>query len=507
MWHLTPVTAAIVSVAKEHDGHLVAVAALICLLSCYTALTLISRAGKPGTTSSDPWLTAAAVVTGCGIWAAHFVALLAFQPGLRIGYDANQALVAAAIGIVCSGLGFAAVVRGRAALGGAVVGVGAAVMNYAVMRALRLPAHEHWNAALVVASFLTAAGFGAAALDLSSRPRWRSQFAAAVLLTISTLSAHFMGMAALSLTPDPSIAVPSEMIPPIWFSVAITAICVLIMGLGVIGSLVDQHIAKLEATKRELERTAEKLSIAAKAATAADQAKSQFLASMSHELRTPLNAVLGFSEILKEQSFGAPDAARVRDYSSIIFDSGAHLLALIDDILDISKVDAGHLQLNEERIDLGAAVASCMHLLEPHARKANVRFEASMPENLPCLYADDRRVRQILLNLFSNAVKFTAQGGRVHVGVLSGQDGVAIAVSDNGIGMTREEIPIALSRFGQIDSKLSRKHTGTGLGLPLSKHLIELHGGTLSIASEAGRGTTVTVLFPSERAVPVHMAA
>jgi signal transduction histidine kinase len=507
MWHLAPVAAAIVSVAKEHDGHLVAVAALICLLSCYTALTLIGRTGKPGTSSSDPWLIAAAVVTGCGVWAVHFVALLAFEPGLRIGYDANQALLAVAIGIIFSGLGFAAVVRGQPALGGAIVGAGAAVMNYAVMAALRLPAHEHWNTALVVASFLTAMGFGAAALDLSSRPQWRSYFAAAVLLTAGALSVHFMGMAALSLTPDPSIAVPSEMIPPIWFSVAITAICVLIVGLGVIGSLVDQHIAKLEATKWQLEQTAEKLSVVAKAATAADEAKSQFLASMSHELRTPLNAILGFSEILKEQSFGPPEAARVRSYSSSIFESGRHLLALIDDILDISKLDAGQLQLNEERIDLGQAVASCMRLMQPCAQKANVRLETTMPEDVPGLYADDRRVRQILLNLFSNAVKFTAEGGRVDVGVLSYCGGLAIAVSDTGIGMTKDEIPIALSRFGQVDSRLSRKHTGTGLGLPLSKHLVELHGGTLNIETEAGRGTTVTVHFPPERVLPVRLAA
>ncbi|MGH6879110.1 MAG: ATP-binding protein [Rhizomicrobium sp.] len=507
MWHLAGIVTSILSVAKEHNASLVAVAAVLCVLSCYTALTLVARAGKPGKTSSDPWLMAAAVVVGCGVWAAHFVALLAFQPGLRIGYDPGQAMFAAAIGVVCCGCGFAAVVRGRPALGGAIVGTAAAAMNYAVMSALRLPAHEHWNLDVVAVSYIAAAALGAGALVLSARPRWKSQLAAAMLLSAGVLVTHFMGMAALSLTPDPSIAVPSEMIPPIWFSVAITAICILIMGLGVIGSLVDQHIAALETTKRELQETAEKLAITARAATAADQAKSQFLASMSHELRTPLNAILGFSEMLKDQEHGLFDVGRVRAYAASIFESGSHLLALIDEILDISKLDAGHLELHEEWLDLGAVVASCMQLMEIHAGKARVRLGIAVPESLPRLYADDRRIRQILLNLLSNAIKFTAEGGRVQVSISSDTGGMAVAVSDTGIGMSDGDIPVALARFGQIDSRLSRKHTGTGLGLPLSKGLAELHGGTLCIKSGAGVGTTVTVMFPPDRVVPVRKAA
>lgn len=507
MWHVSGFVALIASVAKEHNGPLVIVAAMICLLSCYTALTLVARAGRPGKTTSDPWLTAAAVVVGCGVWAVHFVALLAFQPGMRIGYDPAQAMFAAAVGVVCCGTGFAAVVRRYAAMGGGLVGAAAAAMNYAVMAALRLPAHEHWNIALVAASIVVAAGFGTAALVLSARPRWKSQLAAAMLLTAGVLGAHFMGMAALSLIPDPSIQVPSEMIPPIWFSVAVTAICVLIVGLGVIGSLVDQHIRELEATKRELEQTAEKLSLVARAATAADEAKSQFLASMSHELRTPLNAILGFSEILKDQSGGSIEADRVCDYATSIFDSGTHLLALIDDILDISRLDARRLELNEEPLDLRAMVASCLKLTEMHAAKAHVRVEAAVPVDMPRLHADERRIRQILLNLLSNAIKFTAEGGRVDVSARSGRDGIEIAVSDTGIGMTDADIPVALARFGQIDSRLSRKHTGTGLGLPLSKGLAELHGGRLNIESKSGIGTIVTVVFPPERMIPLRRAA
>lgn len=508
MWQPSPILEQLISVVREHDAKLVAVACLICVLSCYTALTLIARAGKPGKTSSDPWLTAAAAVIGCGIWAVHFVTLLAYEPGLRIGYDAPEALLAAAVGIIGSGLGFAVVVRRHVAFGGAALGGAAALMNYTVMAALKLPAHEHWDAVYIAISVLIGMSLAAAALSLwRKRLGWRGQFTAALLLTGGVLATHFVGMAGLSLTPDPTLPVPSEMIPPIWFSVAITAICILILGLGVIGSLVDQHIGELEVTRRELERTAEQLRLAVKAAFAADESKSQFLASMSHELRTPLNAILGFSEILKDERESPSDPTRIRDYATNIFDSGSHLLELIDDILDLSKLDAGQLELHDDAIDIREAIASCLRLMAPNSAKGNVRLHATLPDGLPVLRADNRRVRQILLNLISNAVKFTPSGGSVDVSVLWNSDGIAISVEDTGIGMTPEEIPIALARFGQIDSRLSRKHTGTGLGLPLAKHLVELHGGALAITSKQGMGTTVTALFPSDRMEFIRKAA
>src|SRR5579863_9348732 len=204
LWQNSPIFQRLASVVAEHDAKLVIMAGLICVLACYTALTLIARAGKPGKTSSDPWLTAAAVVIGCGVWAVHFVTLLAYQPGLRVGYDPGEALLAAAAGLVCSGLGFAFVVRGRiVVLGGAAVGGAAALMNYLVMSALRLPAHETWNVDFVALSFAIGIGLGAAALWCwRKQPDWRGQFAAALLLTGSVLGTHFVSMAGLMLTPD-----------------------------------------------------------------------------------------------------------------------------------------------------------------------------------------------------------------------------------------------------------------------------------------------------------------
>ncbi len=246
------------------------------------------------------------------------------------------------------------------------------------------------------------------------------------------------------------------------------------------------------------------LGVAKEVAEAANRSKSQFLANMSHELRTPLNAVIGFSEIIKTEMFGPVQNERYRGYAGNIFDSGTHLLGLINEVLDMSKLEAGQLELHEEDIDLVATIEACMHFVEPQAERAKVSLVVALDGDLPSIRVDDRRLRQILINLIANAVKFTPEGGRVQVSAFRSHGGMAIEVSDTGIGMTAEEIPKAMEPFGQIDSKLSRKYEGTGLGLPLAKHLVGLHGGTLTIESQVNVGTTVRILFPPNRVVEGH---
>ena len=235
-------------------------------------------------------------------------------------------------------------------------------------------------------------------------------------------------------------------------------------------------------------------------AEAANRTKSSFLANMSHELRTPLNAIIGFSEVIQKAIIG-PLSERYRGYGTDIFNSGTHLLELINEILDLSKLEAGQFELHEEDIDLGEVIEASMRLLGPQAEKSKVQLSKAIDEDLSLIRADDRRMRQVLINLLSNAVKFTPAGGKIRVSSFRMHAGLAIAVSDTGIGMASEEIPKALEEFGQIDSKISRQYEGTGLGLPLAKHLIELHGGTLTIKSEVNVGTTVTIVLPHERIV------
>ncbi|HLJ22031.1 MAG TPA: ATP-binding protein [Stellaceae bacterium] len=231
----------------------------------------------------------------------------------------------------------------------------------------------------------------------------------------------------------------------------------------------------------------------------ASRVKSEFLATMSHELRTPLNAVLGFSEMIREGSSGPIDA-KYKAYAADIHASGEHLLALISDILDISKIESGRLELHDERTSLSKLVSRCVRLVAPRAEEGELAIVEMLPPDVPDAVVDEVRLKQALLNLLSNAVKFTRPGGRVEISARVVEDGaIEIAVADDGIGMRSEDVPVALEPFRQLDSRLSRHYEGTGLGLPLAKRLIELHGGSLAISTAPERGTRVTLRLPPER--------
>jgi len=235
-------------------------------------------------------------------------------------------------------------------------------------------------------------------------------------------------------------------------------------------------------------------------AESASRAKSEFLANMSHELRTPLNAIIGFSEIIKDQSFGPIGQPRYSEYAKDIYDSGGSLLELINDILDLTKVEAGKMELQKSFVDVADVMRRCLRLVKERAAKFNVRLRTSFDPNLPHLFADEGRLRQIAVNLLTNAVKFTPAGGDIVLSASVDQDGaIVISVADTGIGMSPPEIAVALERFGQTPSAQSRPNEGTGLGLPLTKTLVELHGGQLGIDSVPGKGTTVTVKFPPQQ--------
>ncbi|HVJ52806.1 MAG TPA: ATP-binding protein [Aliidongia sp.] len=241
------------------------------------------------------------------------------------------------------------------------------------------------------------------------------------------------------------------------------------------------------------------LYLAKEEAESASRIKSQFLANMSHELRTPLNAILGFSELIRDEMMG-PISPRYRDYASDIYLAGRHLLRVIGDVLDLSKIEAGQMELCEEWIDLSAVITASRKLILARAEAASVTLEMGPRENLPPIFADEGRIRQVLLNLLANAVKFTPAGGSVRVDAwhIPG-DGVVFTVADTGIGMKPEDISEALTPFRQLEGQLARRYEGTGLGLPIAKTLVELHGGTLELESEPGRGTTVRVHLPEER--------
>jgi PAS domain S-box-containing protein len=262
----------------------------------------------------------------------------------------------------------------------------------------------------------------------------------------------------------------------------------------------DGSIVGIRTDITELKHREEALFAAKETAEIASRSKSEFLANISHELRTPLNAIIGFSEIMREQIFGPLGSPQYLEYTGDVLDSAHHLLDVINDILDIAKAEAGKLELIEDEVDMVNVVRSATRLIQERAQRGRVTITSKLGEGLPQVLADERKLKQILLNLLTNSVKFTPPDGTIEIAwKLSASGDFLLIVTDTGIGIAAEDIATALAPFGQVDSKLNRKYEGTGLGLPLSNAMIKLHGGDLAIDSVVGKGTTVTVRLPASR--------
>jgi two-component system, cell cycle sensor histidine kinase PleC len=257
--------------------------------------------------------------------------------------------------------------------------------------------------------------------------------------------------------------------------------------------LLKQQYAQLQTANAELSRAKQK-------AEAASRMKTEFLANVSHELRTPLNSIIGFSEMINNEAHGAIGNDKYSSYVRDIHASGQHLLGVVNDILDISKIEVGEFELQEDQVDVAETIETSLRIVHERAASAGITVTADVASTLPALRGDARRVRQILLNLLSNSIKFTGSGGKVLVRAAGSDDGgITVSVADSGIGIAAEDIEKAMMPFGQVDGRLNRKYEGTGLGLPLAKSLTELHDGRLTLKSAVGKGTTVTLDFPAAR--------
>lgn len=251
-----------------------------------------------------------------------------------------------------------------------------------------------------------------------------------------------------------------------------------------------------------LKQRQEDLSSQQQRADSANRAKTDFLLTMSHELRTPLNAIMGFSDVMKQQLRGPLGDERYVDYANDIHDSASHLLAVINNILDISRVEAGRLELDEQAVDIGSEVGKGLRQLEDEARTADVKLSDKIEPDLPLLLGDPHKIRQIVINLAGNAVRYMPDSGKVTVRARQGRKGgIVLIVEDNGAGMSAEDVERVVSPFVRLSNPMVRAHDGTGLGLPLVKALVELHGGRFRIFSEVGKGTTVTAIFPKSRVI------
>jgi signal transduction histidine kinase len=503
-------------IVDGHDLWLVVLAGVVCTLASNTSFSLLHRAEHQSGRQRRVWLAAAALAMGSGVWSTHFIAMLAYSTPWPVGYDEALTVLSAVIAVSMSGLGLWLALRGAHILGGAICGAAIGAMHFTGMAAVEGEFLLDWNLNYVAAALTVGIVLSTLAFALLPRIKGtRGHVLVATVFVLAICGLHFTAMTAVTMTYDPFSATSgATALQRQSLAIGVAAVAVLLLCVGLLGAFFDgyladrnareaerlrRHIVELEATQAELRATTQNLGIALEAAAASSQAKSQFLATMSHELRTPLNAIIGFSQLLQSEPLGPLGNERYREYAGDILDSGSHLLSLINDVLDFSKAEAGRLDLQEDNLDAGEILNECLRLVAPEAQEAGIAVVAELQKPAPTLRADRRRLKQIALNLLSNALKFTPSGGTLRVTLACDAEGLEIAIADNGIGMSPDQIPIALAPFGQVDSRLSRLHEGTGLGLPLCRRFAEAHGGSLTIASALGEGTTVTVRFPLER--------
>jgi signal transduction histidine kinase len=507
-------------ITEQHDWRLVVLAAIICSLASCTVFVVLSRAtvANSGIWSNARWFAAAAFVAGSGIWATHFVAMLAFRPGVPVAYDIGLTVLSVVIAIAVSGLGlFVGASAGMPLLGGGIVGAAIGAMHYTGMMALRVPAALTWDPFYVAASVVFGIVLAAVAVPVGLRSASpKSHLAGGGLLTLAIAGLHFLGMSALRVVPDPLVGMPGEVMAPDLLAVVVTAVVLLIITVGLAGSNLDvrlaqraedeaqrlrRYVVELENTKRALEARTAEVTAALEKVAASSQAKSRFLAAMSHELRTPLNAIIGFAEVQAKELHGPAGDPRYVEYANYICESGHNLLKVINNILDYANLLSDGIGLCRETVNPANLVADSVRSMHAEAERSGVRLIVNAASDVRVMSLDPFRMRQVLRSLLSNAVKFTPSGGQVTVTTRPVPDGCTIIVEDTGIGIAADDMLKALAEFGQVDSNLSRRYEGCGLGLPLSKLLVERHGGTFAIESIVGQGTRITITLPADPAV------
>jgi len=612
-------------IATAHDLRLVVLAAAICLISVGVTFYLFGALPKAPPRVRAAWLGVTGLVAGSGIWAVHFVAMLAFEPGVRMGYAPLGTLASLVIAVAFAGAGFAAATPGangrrQVLAGGALLGVGIALMHFTGMAALRVQGVLGWDIPYVVASVIVGTAFATAALAIGGPgQRPGRQVCAAALLTLGICGLHFTAMSAVSISPSASGALPTEVISRPVLALAVAALTSLIILIAAGALVTDLHmrnrafnelreavdamadgmaisdaddrlvawndrfveqigggaivlavgmryaallediaehnlqlgdaerqawIAERVAARREqrpdleiqmfdgrwlrvhnrptrgggvvtscvditdLKRNAERLARALDEADAASRAKTEFLANITHEIRTPLNGVLGMSQIM---ALGELPGVQ-RERLAVLQTSGEELLAILNDVLDVSRMETGRLEIEAGRFDAADLGAETQAAFAAAAKaKPGVAFHVAIsPEAVGPRSGDPARVRQILRILVSNAVKFTSAGEiRVEItpfrtsktGLLggSGGDGLCLSVSDTGVGIAPEVLPTLFEKFTQADGSNTRRFGGAGLGLTIARSLIELIGGQILVESTPDKGSTFTVILPAPR--------
>jgi signal transduction histidine kinase/ActR/RegA family two-component response regulator len=476
-------------ISAAYAPFLVALSFFVAALGGYAALEVVERmASAPSPKTRRRWLAAGAAAMGSGIWSMHFIGMLAFSLPIPVSYDLTITLLSMVPAVFASAMALHFMDRARISwwrlnVGGLLMALGIGGMHYTGMEAMRMDAMMGYAPLLFALSILVAHVLATLALYIKFFPGGATlpflrQVAGAGAMGCAVACMHYTAMHAARFYPG-SMGAPRVVFEPRWMAVVIAVVTSVIIAVAIAATLVDRRTAELVRKHDEAVR--------------ASRAKSDFLAAMSHEIRTPLNGVIGMADLLA----AGPLAPEQRDQAETIRRSGQTLLAILNDILDWAKIEAGRLEVERLPVDARAAAADTLALYRSQIGEQGGALVLDWPETVPRrVLADPIRVRQVLLNLVSNALKF-APGGTVTVAASAGGEGrLAIAVRDTGIGMDEAQRARLFRPFTQGDASTTRRFGGTGLGLAITARLLEAMGGTIAVASAPGCGSTFTVRLP-----------
>ncbi|OON63141.1 hypothetical protein B0920_06965 [Massilia sp. KIM] len=496
-----------------YEPLLVLVSILVAILASYTALSMALRVKETQGRAPYFWMAGGALAMGSGIWAMHFIGMLAFRLSIPVGYDGRITFVSWLLPVVVSYLALWQVrhreIDGRHLLWGAILmGLGINAMHYTGMAGMRMDPPIVYDPLLFAASVLIAVGASAMALWIAFRlndsvrhPRL-IQAGAAVVMGFAIAGMHYTGMAAARFEAGSICRAAQDGVNQDHLAVLVTVAIVALLSIALLAAIFDARLESRNKTlAASLETAAERQQLLVreqKARVEAEhlsQLKDEFLATLSHELRTPLNAMLGWSQLLLQ---GFRDEAMLRRGLETIERNARAQSQLIEDMLDMSRLIAGKVRVEAKPIAPGEFVLAAVETARPAAMAKRIQLTTVLDPDVGLVSGDIARMQQVMSNLISNAVKFTEQGGKVKVSLRREDDGVAIDVSDTGVGIDPAFLPYVFERFRQADASSARRHGGLGLGLAIARQLVELQGGTITVASPGvDQGATFTLHLPA----------
>jgi signal transduction histidine kinase len=490
------------------DPFIVCLSVLASILAVYVALNLTGRVAASGGTVRSAWILAGALATGVGMWTMHFTGMLALHLPVPVGYSVEGVLLALAIAVLASIISLrVAATRGARSVpvivAGCLLGVGMGAMHVVAMGAMRMAAMPVFDMRLIALSMVIAIGSSVGLVSSASRLRaeegsggWKPRAVASVVVGAFIAIMHYTAMAGTTFEPGaPMASTSAQLLATHGLAYTVAASCALMVLLALGGAAVDRALQRRARSASEHSRLRAEAELARDEAQAANRAKSEFLAAMSHELRTPLNAIAGYTDILQLGVHGPLTGEQQADLARIQ-KSQKHLLGLINDVLNFARLEAGKVRITPRSVSTNAMMSAVEAMIAPQVQWRQLELTCKADDGDLAVFCDPDKAEQVLLNLLTNAVKFTAPGGRIEMRSCAAEGVARISVRDSGVGIPADKLEVIFEPFVQVERNLTSPAEGTGLGLAISRDLARAMHGDLTVRSKVGEGSVFTFELP-----------